>query len=93
MIKQSFLGVVAVAAAAIVLGITGNTQSAKADTTTHATVTFTLPEDSKIEITSMPNIDFGSEQVNTSVRTFRRRTLTHLCPSTTQVSQLAGTLM
>ncbi|KRM55836.1 WxL domain-containing protein [Lacticaseibacillus sharpeae] len=66
MIKQSFLGVVAVAAAAIVLGITGNTQSAKADTTTHATVTFTLPEDSKIEITSMPNIDFGSEQVNTS---------------------------
>lgn len=78
MIKHTILGFIAIAATAVVLGATAQTASiTKADdgTTSTASVTFTLPEDSKIAIKSIPNIDFGSDTVNTSGQTMQAQTI------------------
>lgn len=76
MVKSSVLAFVAIAVSAVVLGVTGgNTQSAQADTTTKASVTFTLPADSKVAITSMPDIDFGSTEVSTNQQNIKAQTV------------------
>ncbi|WP_127848400.1 WxL domain-containing protein [Lacticaseibacillus hulanensis] len=76
MINKSLLGFFVIAAGAVVAAVTGsNVQETQADTTTQASVTLTMPADSKIAIISMPNIDFGSTEVSTSAKNVQAKSI------------------
>ncbi|WP_164509984.1 WxL domain-containing protein [Lacticaseibacillus porcinae] len=69
MIKSlSFTRLVALSTSIIAAGLLAlaTPHTVHADTTTQATVEFSMPENAAVSIKAMPNLDFGTKQITTS---------------------------
>lgn len=78
MIKHlSFMRLFALSASIVAAGLLAlaTPHTVHADTTTHATVEFSMPADAAVSIKAMPNLDFGSKQISTSASDYSAETV------------------